>query len=126
MGSGLLPFFQTGQSVSLNLYQASKSQNITIFWIIKMFWKYKNRIYVKTTFFCVYIIVSQSRDLIACVGLERCSRFFQVWFFYKIFKRSCVLAFKWRRFELLSCGNKEFLCLWFFGEVFANNGFYVN
>ena len=77
--------------MSLNLYPASKSQNITIFWIKKMFWKQKNRIYVKIILFCVYIIVLESCNLAACVALEFCSEFLQAWFFSSIFRRYCAL-----------------------------------
>ena len=51
------------------LYQASKSQYIIIFWIIKVFWKQKNRIDVKTISLCVCRIVL---DLVSCLCCLEC------------------------------------------------------
>ena len=44
---------------------------------MEKFWKQKNRTYVKTILFCVYIIVLQFYNLVACVALEICSNFLQ-------------------------------------------------
>ena len=91
MGSGPLRSSRLVKLCPQYLYPASKSQNITIFWIKKMFWKQKNRIYVKIILFCVYIIVLESCNLAACVALEFCSEFLQAWFFSSIFRRYCAL-----------------------------------
>ena len=103
------PFSSLTKLCPQYLYQASKSQYIIIFWIIKCFWKPKNRIYVKTILFCVCRIIL---DLAILSVL--------LW----------VLCIK--SFEMLLCCDKEFMCLLVFPFVETSsknrkcNGSYIN
>ena len=107
MGSGTLPFFSRLTKLCPQyLYQASKSQYIIIFLIIKCFWKQKNKIYVKIILFCVCKIHFRSCNLV-CVALEYCAS-----------------AFKVRSFEMSLRCNKEFMFLLVFplAETASKNG----
>ena len=77
LGLDPCPFSRLTKLCSPYWYQASKSRYIIPFWIIKFFWKQKNKNCVKIILFCVCIIVLRSCNLV-CVAIEYCESTFKV------------------------------------------------